>query len=196
MVRDKDAVLANYHHPSDFIKTYRTLGAPVVQPQPAPQTPPAPQPQPAPAVPIRIIIVDTQERNPQVGIFRAAQTGWHQAINGFQRPMLWAPASAQQETNWAEWQPHLTEVGLWQVWAFIPGNNATTTYARYRVVHLDGQIEVAVNQVGNRNQWVLLGTYRFGPGRGYVRLSNVTGEMTQNAPPMVGFDAVCWYRPS
>jgi hypothetical protein len=109
--------------------------------------------------------------------------------------MLWAPASVQQETNWAEWQPHLTEAGLWQVWAFVPANNATTSYARYRIVHLDGQIEVAVNQVGNRNQWVHLGTYRFGPGQGHVRLNNVTGEMTQGAPLMVGFDAICWYRP-
>jgi hypothetical protein len=197
MVRDKAAVLANYYSPTDFIKSHRpgVLTVPAQAPQPEPV--PVVQPQPAPAAqpqPVQVIIVDSQERNPQIGIFRAAQVGWNRAPSGLQREMLWAPAAVQQETHWAEWQPNLTDIGLWEVWAFIPANYATTSYARYRIIHLDGQMEVPVNQGGNRNQWVYLGAYRFGPGRGYVHLGNVTGEMTQGTLPIVGFDAICWYR--
>ena len=108
--------------------------------------------------------------------------------------MLWTYASAQGGSNWAEWRPSLPAAGRWHVWAFIPQQNITTTYARYRVVHTGGQTEVPVNQAGNRNQWVDLGTYQFAPGQGYVRLSDVTGELTQGKLPTVGFDTIVWTK--
>ena len=79
------------------------------------------------------------------------------------------------------------------MWIFVPENYATTTNARYRIAHAYGQDEVSVNQNKHFNEWVLLGTYTFKPGAGYVRLSDVTGERPhQGASPMVAFDAVCW----
>jgi hypothetical protein len=84
--------------------------------------------------------------------------------------------------------------GLYEVWVFIPPANATTTYARYQILHAQGQSEVPVNQGGNKGKWEILGAFRFAPGQGYVRLTNITGELAQSVPHSVGFDAVCWTK--
>lgn len=177
MVRDKAAVLANYFNPTPFINARR--------PQKFAQT--------AHAISRIQLVVDSQRTDRKAGLFRKARVEhWYQAPFGFQGAMLWTYASAEVEANWAEWRPNLPKAGQWEVWVFIPESHATTTNARYRIVHADGQTEVAVNQSKYFNDWVLLGTFPFETGRGYVRLSDVTGEQTQGNPPMVGFDAVCW----
>jgi hypothetical protein len=107
--------------------------------------------------------------------------------------MLWTYSSAEVEANWAEWRPILPHEGQWEVWVYVPDNYATTTNARYRVVHAEGEAEVPVNQNNYYNDWVQLGTYPFKPGAGYVRLSDVTGERPHTKDiPMVAFDAICW----
>lgn len=179
MVRNKEQVLANYFNPTPFINARR--------PQGFGQT--------ADATSRIQIVVDSQRTDRTAGTFRKANVDhWYTAPYGFQGAMLWTYASAEVEANWAEWRPFLPEAGQWQVWVFIPEHHATTTNACYTVVHLDGRTGVPVNQSQHLNDWVLLGTFRFEPGRGYVRLSDVTGERTQGTPPMVGFDAVCWTR--
>jgi hypothetical protein len=106
--------------------------------------------------------------------------------------MLWTFASAQTEANWAEWRPALPEAGRWEVSIYVPEQYATTKQARYKIVHADGQAQVVVDQSAYHNQWVRLGVYRFAPGRGYLRLSDVTGERRRGI--MVGFDAARWAK--
>ncbi len=186
MVKDKNAVLANYYDPQKFIKEHRRLSQTGV----AYSAPAATAAQP------QQIVVNTQMINPQAGIgmFQKANTdNWFIAQGGYQGNMLWTHTSAQ-EGNWGEWRPFLPEAGNWHVWAFIPQQNITTTYARYKVVYSGGQIEVPVNQASNHNKWVDLGTYPFAPGQGYVRLTGMTGELVQGTAPTVGFDAVCWTK--
>lgn len=187
MVKDKSAVLANYYDPTQFINAHRTLKQ--TTDQPATTTTTTTQPQQ--------LVITPQMTTAQsgVGIFQKANvSNWFSATGGYNGNLLWTYASAQKEANWAEWRPFIPEAGLWHVWAYIPQQNLTTTYARYKVVHTNGQTEVAVNQAGNRNKWINLGTYQFAPGQGYVRLTDVTGEMIQGTPPTVGFDAVCWTK--
>jgi hypothetical protein len=182
IVRDKNAVLANYLNPTPYINARRpgqfaqTVETTVKQPDQ--------------------IVIHAQSGNQEgAGVFRKSNTSdWYSAPYGFAGTMLWTYASAQEEQDWAEWRPTLPAAGIWQVWVYIPENYASTTYARYKIVHADGQTEAPVNQAGNINQWVLLGNYRFEAKGGYVRLSDLTGELIDGSPRMVGFDAVCWTR--
>jgi murein DD-endopeptidase MepM/ murein hydrolase activator NlpD len=183
MVQDKEAVLAHYYSPTEFIKAHRpgSLAIPV-------EIPVFTEPE-APA-PLQVVI-DTQQSNPRAGTFRRTQNGeWYQSPDGYQGDMLWTIVSDQQESDWGEWRPLLPVTGNWQVWVFIPANNATSTYARYRVSHLDGLTEIPVNQWGNRNRWVDLGTFRFDERGGHVRLGNFSGEL--GLPLALGFDTICW----
>ncbi len=194
MVKDKNAVLANYYNPQEFIKSHRQLSITTTTSQTKQKATP---PNTANIPPNYQTVLDTQSVNPKAGVgtFQKANVNnWTTAPNGYRGDMLWAQASIKEETLWAEWRPTLTESGEWQVWVFIPAKNANTSYARYTVVHLDGETEVPINQGGHRNQWINLGTYRFGPGQGYLRLSNLTGEMVPGAPLKIGFDAVCWAK--
>jgi len=179
MVRDRDQVLTNYLNPTPFINARR--------PHNFAQTEDAiSKPQ---------IVVDSQRTDPEAGKFRKANVDhWYSAPYGFQDTMLWTYASAEVEANWAEWRPNLPTAGPWEVWVYIPDHHATTTSARYTVVHQHGREEVVLNQGEHANEWVLLGTYPFVPGSGYVRLTDVTGESGQGGPLMVGYDAVCWTK--
>ncbi len=193
MVKDKNAVTANYYDPTQFIKANRQLvasGATISAPQPVLQTAQAGS---QANLANQQVVLNTQTNSGQNGTFQKANVdNWFSAAGGYQGNMVWTYASSQQETNWAEWRPSLSEATSWHVWVYIPGQNATTTYARYKVVHLDGQTEVPVNQAGNSNKWVDLGAYRFGPGQGYLRLTDLTGELNQGTPAKVAFDTACW----
>lgn len=193
MVKDRNQVLANYYSPTDFIKSHRpgTLTQPAVpaqpaQPQPVVQTPSAPPP----ASRVQVV-VDSQRTDPAMGRFRRARTDdWYSAPAGAFSSTIWTHVSAAQERNWGEWQPFLPQAGQWQVSAFIPDQNPPTSNARYRIIHADGQAEIAINQGKFDNQWVNLGTYRFEPGRGSVRLSDLTGETSPDI--RIAFDAMRW----
>ncbi len=197
MVKNRDTVLANYYNPTEFIKTHRSLTVPTQPTQPTtpqPTSPSTPQPKA-----VSQLVLNSQMTNPQagVGLFAKANVdNWFTGSKGYQGKMLWTYASTQEQSNWAEWRPTLSESGNWHVWVFIPAENATSTYVRYIVSHKGGKTEVPVNQGGNRNQWVNLGSYNFAPGQGYLRLSDVTGELTTGTPLKIGFDAVCWTKAS
>jgi murein DD-endopeptidase MepM/ murein hydrolase activator NlpD len=177
LVRDRAQVLAHYYSPTPFINEHRPG-------QLARQSGAAGGPQ---------VVVDSQRTDPAAGTFRKAQADhWFSAPYGYQGTMLWTYASAETEANWAEWRPVLPQEGQWEVSVYVPDQRATTTQARYTVVHADGQAQVVVNQGNYGNQWVRLGVYPFAPGRGYLRLSDVTGERRRGM--MVGFDAARWVK--
>ena len=196
MVRDRDAVLANYYSPTQYINTHRPgmLKEPAPSPQPG-AAPPAeiPQPQPAPTPRPAQIIVDALQTNPNTGAFGRTQNApWFMTAGGYQNNILWTLVSAQQETDYGVWHPKLPQAGAWKVWVYIPTEKATSTYARYKIIHANGQSEVPVNQWGNRGQWVNLGMYNFPQQGGFIRLGNFTGEL--NPQLSLGFDAICFTR--
>lgn len=198
IVKDRNQVLANYYNPTDFIKAHRPgmLAQPAtpVQPAPVQPAPPAtPPPSPQPQT-LRVqVVVDSQRADPQMGRFRRARTDdWYTAPAGAFSSTIWTHVSPAQERNWGEWQPFLPAGGQWEVSAFIPDQNPPTTNARYRIVHAEGQAEIAVNQGQYDNQWVSLGTFRFEPGRGSVRLNDFTGESSRDLK--IAFDAMRWTK--
>lgn len=188
MVRDKEAVLANYISPTPYIQARRPgtgIFAPAQAAQQAQAEPPRPK------QPLHII-VDSQHTDRRYGTFeRAKSEEWYTAPYGFQGSMLWTYAAGQGELSWGEWRPFLPHEGQWQLWVFIPSNHATTKIAHYTVYHMDGEITLGLDQSKYNHQWAYLGTYRFGPGRGYLRLSDYTGEQGLR-PTEIAFDAACW----
>jgi hypothetical protein len=193
MVKNRDQVLANYYDPREFIKTHRPgMLGPVAPIQAAQVQPPVQPPAPQPQVQQLQVIVDSQRPDPRNGRFRRARTdNWYSAPVGAYTSTIWTYISNRQETNWGEWRPHLPAAGQYEVSVFIPDQYATTRNARYLIGHADGQTEVAVNQDSIANQWVRLGTFRFGSGQGYLRLSDVTGESERL---MIAFDAARWIK--
>lgn len=179
-VNDREQVLAHYFNPTAFINEHRPAmlaAAPAVT-----------------GVGQQVeLIVDSQRTDRTMGTFRQARVDyWYTAPYGYQGSMLWTYASPETEFNWAEWRPNITQTSLWEVSVYIPERHASTTSARYQVNHADGRAEVRINQSAYSNQWVNLGIYRFEPGEGYLRLSDVTGEKKRGI--MVGFDAVRWVK--
>jgi hypothetical protein len=193
MVKNRDQVLANYFYPTQFIEAHRpgTIAQPAAPAQPPQVQPAPPPPPPQPQVPPVQVIVDSQRTDPRMGRFRRSRTDyWYSAPAGAYSSTIWTYTAPTQETNWGEWRPYLPTAGQYELSVFVPDNNATTRNARYQVVHAAGQIEVAVNQDSISNQWASLGRFNFGPGQGYLRLSDATGE----SQLMIAFDAARWVK--
>jgi murein DD-endopeptidase MepM/ murein hydrolase activator NlpD len=173
MVNSKQQVLENYHNPTAFIRSHR----------------PDDFAKWAHPVECEEIIVDSQDTDPQAGVFRQASVEhWFSAPYGYQGTMLWTYASRAREQNWGEWHPNLPEEGEYEVWVFVPSHHATTEYAMYDIHHAGGVTSVRLNQSKCYNDWVLLGTFRLEPDESYVRLSDLTYD--QRIRREVGFDAV------
>ncbi len=197
MVNNKKEVLANYINPTPYIQARRPgTGEFVQKPKPAQQKPKSETQEPKAQTSEKTgplhIIVDSQKTDRRAGLFeRADVDDWYIAPYGFQGSLLWTFSAAQGEMNWGEWRPDLPQEGMWQLWVFIPLEHATTQRAIYTVYHMDGQIHLALDQSKFRHQWAYLGTYRFGPGQGYLRLTDLTGEQGLE-PTEIAFDAACW----
>lgn len=176
-VSSREQVLANYYTPTAFINEHRPQSiefASGIGKRPE-------------------VIVDAPQADAEMGTFRKADVDhWYTAPYGYHGSMLWTYAASETEANWAEWHPNLPSAGQWEVWVYIPERNATSTKARYQIFHADGMTETFVDQSKYLNQWVRLGKYRFEPGQGHVRLSDLTGERKRGT--MVGFDTVRWVK--
>jgi len=106
--------------------------------------------------------------------------------------MFWTYVNGDTVDNWAEWRPGLLPCGFYQVSVFVPRENATTQNARYEVHHRDGTEVVVVKQIVYYDEWVTLGTYRFGDSaEEHVRLTDATGE-DLSTWRQIGFDAIKW----
>ncbi len=77
---------------------------------------------------------------------------------------------------WAKWTPALPYRGYYQIHAFIPAVNATTTNARYEVHRLGGTTIVPINQNNISDAWTALGTFYLQSPTEYVQLYDYTGE--------------------
>jgi hypothetical protein len=92
---------------------------------------------------------------------------------------------------YARWQPTLSLGGFYEVWVYIPSNNATSWQARYSIASLSGYNEAVVDQLGTSNRWLCLGLYRFNAGSnpsGAVSVTDYTYEV--DLTRHLGVDAV------
>jgi RHS repeat-associated protein len=91
--------------------------------------------------------------------------------------------------NWATWTPALPEPGYYLVSMFIPGSEATTSGAAYKIVHNGQESVVSINQAAASGAAVNLGAFEFAAdGSEYVYLSDVVPE-TAELGSKIGFDA-------
>lgn len=93
---------------------------------------------------------------------------------------------------WARWDPQIATTGWYEVSAFVPGENATTERARYKLHNVSGtqgEQTQEVNQNRFSDVWVPLGVYLLNaddPMAGVVFLNDLTGE----SGPNIAFDAL------
>lgn len=101
----------------------------------------------------------------------------------------WTYNAAHDPINSGKWNPPITTAGNYEVFAFIPGSNATTGAARYQIYHFGQWDERTLNQSRYTNKWVSLGTYYFkGDQEECVFLYDATGEAANST--RVAFDAL------
>ena len=133
------------------------------------------------------VIVDDQS----AGFVRAGTASyWHEYTGGYNGHFWWTYTNTSGVDNRAMWTPNLPATGRWEVYAFVPSPDGTTTNARYRVDHQGVQTTVSINQNAYSNVWVSLGTYAFNAGTGGdVFLGDETYE---TATRQIAFDAIKW----
>jgi hypothetical protein len=128
-------------------------------------------------------------------------SGWYRETTGYDGDMWWTSVFTNNHSHWAYWQP--PKAGIYDVQAFIPSVNATTWGATYCLVSSEGQADrcnILVDQQGASNEWLSLGTYRFGEAPASwagIRLYNndPTEPDDLSNRDQVGVDAVRFRRP-
>ena len=149
-------------------------------------------------LPPTALIVDDDAANPNPNFLRGGPTEfWRNAtITGtayYSGSMAWTLNNANTVENFAHWHlPLSATLPLsYQVFAFIPAYNATTTRANYQIAHAGITETVSVNQNAAVAEWISLGTYSFTThNTSYILLTDATGELT--ATRQVGFDAIAF----
>lgn len=167
---ERTEVLRSYLHPTDFIRSHRP-GQP------------------------RILV---RVESPNEGFFRSDSPYWFESPVGYGSRAYWTWTVGREhgEECFAEWRPKLPWPGLYEVFAFIPSQNATTQQACYEVHHRRGVSRVTIAQADFYDEWVSLGAYPFSTVQAaYVRLSDMTGEpyvRDPNQRKKIAFDAMMW----
>lgn len=106
-------------------------------------------------------------------------------------PIKYVPTQQQSDRVWAQWSPGLPEKGRYEVSIFIPGQQNSSTEARYHIHGIVGagtELLIRLNQSRYSNQWVPLVVYEFEKGGGQVNLTDLTGE----AGKVISFGAIRW----
>jgi hypothetical protein len=115
---------------------------------------------------------------------------WHGSTGGFGNHFWWTYTNTSGVDNRVSWAPSLPAAGHWEVFAFIPSVNATTTNARYGVYHQGTATVVSVNQGNFYDAWVSLGTFAFNADSSSgVFLGDETYETSTQ---QIAFDAIKW----
>ena len=116
---------------------------------------------------------------------------WWEASIGYAGHMWYTYATDDPTDNYGVWTLKVRDAQNYEVYAYIPENNATTHQAKYRIHHNGKDDWVTINQNDISAQFVSLGTYDFSAGGDqYIRLDDSTGEDYNTYKRKVGFDAV------
>jgi hypothetical protein len=119
----------------------------------------------------------------------------HIAQGGFGGNSYWTYSGGINPVNYGKWIPQLPAPANYEVLAHIPGAYATTSNARYRILHNGMRDDRVIGQYRYSNQWASLGTYYFNAmntGNEFVLLYDNTREPDGNAS--VAFDAMKFVR--
>lgn len=77
----------------------------------------------------------------------------------------------------ADWRPDLPAAGLYDVYAWVPNNVASTHAAHYTVTSATGTATKDIDQTTGGMQWIVLGRFQFAAGTaGHVTVSNPSGS--------------------
>ncbi len=116
-------------------------------------------------------------------------SSWYERSVGYLSHTYWTYNSDSQVYNSAKWTPQLPQAGDYQVYVFIPKQQADSKTARYRVFHNGQEHSYWVDQSVYFDKWVSIGSFYFADsGNEYVYLDDATGE--PYASRKIGFDAV------
>jgi murein DD-endopeptidase MepM/ murein hydrolase activator NlpD len=99
---------------------------------------------------------------------------WFESTAGNGSRQNWT-YSWNQPDSWATWTPSLLHPGYYQIHAFIPKANSTTTNATYKIYWFWVPNVVYINQNNSHHFWASLGTCPLSAGD-YVYLNDYTGE--------------------
>jgi hypothetical protein len=107
---------------------------------------------------------------------------------------FWTYNTSTNAVNYGRWFPGLGDAGNYEIYAYIPGNSASTSNARYLIHHYGKLDERSVNQGQNGGRFVSLGIYYFSGNRNdeFVELYDSTGENPGSA--RIAFDALKFVR--
>ena len=126
--------------------------------------------------------------------------GWTGVGTGFWDDRFYTTADGGGTIDqWTKWQPTAlpTYNGIYEVFVYVPDNNATSWQAPYKIIHADGTSMAVVDQYGLSNQWVSIGAYRMN-ANSYVSTRDATGEnYNQHCPGgwcQLGVDAIKFVR--
>ena len=108
---------------------------------------------------------------------------------GYGQNFYWTYNSGSGSINFGRWIAPISNAGNYEVFAYIPGDHASTTNARYEIHHFGKKDVRALNQSRYANEFVSLGIYYF-DGSDYesVTLSDSTGESPDST--QIAFDAI------
>lgn len=102
---------------------------------------------------------------------------------------LWVYNRSSAPLGTAKWTPSLPTAGNYEVFAYIPGDRATTGSATYHIQHFGRVADRTINQGRYSAEFVSLGIYYFDAGGNeFVVLNDATGEAPGSTT--VAFDAV------
>ena len=101
-----------------------------------------------------------------------------------------AVSSQNKSTNWGVWGAYIGTPGTYDVYAYWPKRVDNATGVTYRVFNGSGVSDVIVNQAGDGDRWVKLGTYPFNQGSYTVILT----DWNKSIGKRVYFDAVQWVK--
>lgn len=121
---------------------------------------------------------------------------WHGPIarrsigrGGYSGDHFWTRTSGNQTVNFGRWEAPISRAGNYEVFAYIPANNSTTTNARYRIYHFGRFVDRRLDQSRHSNQFVSLGIYYFdGTSEEFVTLVDSSGEAEGSTK--IAFDAM------
>jgi hypothetical protein len=109
--------------------------------------------------------------------------------DGYGQNFYWTYNVDNPPVNFGRWTPSLSSAGNYEIFAYIPGDRATTGNAHYVIRHFGKVAERNLDQSRYRNQFASLGIYYFdGSGKESVALYDNTGESPVTT--QLAFDAI------
>jgi len=137
------------------------------------------------------IMLDDSDSGFEKGCQSTPCTYWHYVTGVGTNGGMWWTNINYEDDYWARWRPTLLLPGFYEVYVFIPNDNATSWQVNYMISHPNGTQSTVVDQQGTSDQWLCLGLYYFDAGSspfGAISVSDYTGETNLNLK--LGIDAV------